>query len=284
MKGNILFSAGMLVVLFFGVMVTGNAQVSIDQRLLIAKDDSAVGGQYSVAVQVKGTAMTAANTLGSATIDVQFDTTKLTYVDASGWAFGSADGYNRSANDNGSFIRIAITGGGVNENLNGTPNGFDLGATYATWVRINFTIDVAGPRELVIDPGSNAVSLYENHGNNPNTGVINSQTLSPPINISNTTVSVAERRGIPAQFAMDQNYPNPFNPSTSIDFALPRQEHVTLDVFNVLGQKVATLVNETRPAGYYTERFEGARLASGIYFYRMTAGRLTFLKKMLMIK
>lgn len=284
MKCNVLVSAGMLVVMLFGMMATGNAQVTIDQKLLITKDDSAVGGQFSIDVQVKGTGMTAANTLGSATIDVQFDTTKLTYVDASGWAFASDEGYNRSANNNGSIIRIAITGGGVNQNEDGTPKGFDLGATYDTWVRINFRIDIAGPRGLIIDSASNAVSLYENHGNNPNTGVINSQPLSPPINITNTTVSVAERRGIPAQFAMDQNYPNPFNPSTSIDFALPRQEHVTLDVFNVLGQKVATLVNETRAAGYYTERFEGARLASGIYFYRMTAGQLTFLKKMLMIK
>jgi hypothetical protein len=55
-------------------------------------------------------------------------------------------------------------------------------------------------------------------------------------------------------------------------------------VFNVLGQKVATLVNETRQAGYYTEKFNAAGLASGIYFYRMSSGGLTFLKKMLMIK
>jgi hypothetical protein len=260
------------------------AQATIDQKLLIVKDDKTAGGQFSIAVQVKGTGLPAANTLGSATIDVKFDTTKIMYVDASKWAFGSADGYNRSANNNAGFIRLAITGGGVNENMDGTPSGFDIGTDYANWVQLNFSILVAEAYTLVIDSASNAVSLYQNHSNIPNNGVINSHPLSAPINITGTSLVVASRPGIPEEFALDQNYPNPFNPSTQIDFALPRQEQVTLDVYNVLGQRVATLVNGPLPAGYYTEKFDGAGLSSGIYFYRLTAGQLTFLKKMLMIK
>ncbi len=153
---------------------------------------------------------------------------------------------------------------------------------YTTWVQLNFTINAAaGYRTLTIAPGSNAISLYVNHANNPNTRVLISQQLSTP---ENTTDVRTASQDVPLHFALEQNYPNPFNPSTIIDFALPRPEHVTLEVFNVLGQKVATLVNETRQAGYYREKFNGAGLASGIYFYQMSSGGLTFLKKMLMIK
>ncbi len=273
-----------LLMLVGGGLIDYARATTVDQKLVVVRQDTSVGGQFTIAVQVKGTGLPAANTLGSATIDVQFDNTKLTYVDATGWAFGSADGYNRSANNNTSFIRLAITGGGVNENNDGTAAGFDVAGTYTTWVHLNFTIAAAsGPLTLTIAPGSNAISLYTNHGNNPNTGVLVSQQLAPAVSVTGPT-SVAYRPGIPATFVVEQNYPNPFNPSTTIDFALPRQEHVRLEVYDILGRKVATLVDESRPAGYYAEKFDGAGLASGIYFYRMSTSEVTFLKKMLMIK
>lgn len=274
-----LWAATLLVL--FGMGTINSVHAGIDQKLLVVQNDATVGGHYNVAVQVKASALTAANTLGSATIDIQFDNTKLTYVNATNWAFGFAEGYNRSANNDTTFIRLAITGGGVNQNNDGTPAGFDVGAAYATWVQLNFTItSTAKYRDMAIAQGSNAISVYVNHANNPNTGVLLSQELSTPEN----TTGVNGGQDVPATFALEQNYPNPFNPSTSIEFALPRQDHVILEVFNVLGQRVATLVNEVRPAGYYTERFHGSGLASGIYFYRMSTSGGTFLKKMLMIK
>jgi hypothetical protein len=280
----ILWVATLLVLAGGGMTNNAEAAATIDQKLVIVQQDTNVGGQFNIAVQVKGTGLGAANTLGSATIDLQFDNSKLTYVNATSWAFGSAQGYNRSANNNSTFIRLAITGGGVNENNDGTPGGFDIGATYSTWVQLNFTVAASGLITMTVAPGSNAVSLYANHGNNPNNGILVSQQLSPPLNITGPTSVAEARRGIPTVYALDQNYPNPFNPSTSIEFALPRQDHVTLEVFNILGQKVATLVDEIRPAGYYTEKFFGAGLASGIYFYRMSASGATMFKKMLMIK
>jgi hypothetical protein len=285
MKPVVIFWVATLLVLAgAGPTNTAEAAGTIDQKLVIVQRDTNVGGHFNIAVQVKGTGLGTANTLGSATIDIQFDRTALTYVNATGWAFGSADGYNRSANNDTTFIRLAITGGGVNENNDGTPAGFDIASTYTTWVQLNFTIaSTTGIYPLTILPGSNAVSLYVNHGNDPNTGVLASQQLSPPINITGPT-SVEEGRGIPTTFALDQNFPNPFNPATTIEFALPHQGHVTLEVFNILGQKVATLVDEARPAGYYTVKFNGAGLASGLYFYRLSAGEATLLKKMLMIK
>ena len=89
---------------------------------------------------------------------------------------------------------------------------------------------------------------------------------------------------LPKVFALDQNYPNPFNPSTKIEYAVPKSSHVLLEVYNVIGQKVATLVNETKSAGYYNATFDASRFASGLYFYSMKAGEVSFLKKMMLVK
>jgi hypothetical protein len=91
-------------------------------------------------------------------------------------------------------------------------------------------------------------------------------------------------RVLPAEFALDQNYPNPFNPGTAIAYALPRASHVRLEVFTLLGERVATLVDETKQAGYHVARFDGSALASGIYFYRLAAGDLKMMKRMLLVK
>jgi len=77
---------------------------------------------------------------------------------------------------------------------------------------------------------------------------------------------------LPTDFALSQNYPNPFNPSTIIRYALPHRSHVTLAVFNTLGQTVAELVNGEIDAGYHEVQFQAGHLASGAYFYRLQAG------------
>ncbi|GAB5409841.1 MAG: hypothetical protein BalsKO_22060 [Balneolaceae bacterium] len=85
-------------------------------------------------------------------------------------------------------------------------------------------------------------------------------------------------------FELSQNYPNPFNPSTNINFTLPVASNVQLTVFNLLGQKVATLVSERRNAGNHSVRFDARSLSSGIYFYQLQAGDLTLQRKMTLIK
>ncbi|MBD3257750.1 T9SS type A sorting domain-containing protein [candidate division GN15 bacterium] len=96
---------------------------------------------------------------------------------------------------------------------------------------------------------------------------------------------------LPGTFALDQNYPNPFNPSTVISYSIaPGQlDRTTLSVFNVLGRKVATLVDEVQGPGQYEVTWDGStdggeRVASGIYFYRLTRGEAAETKKMMLVK
>jgi hypothetical protein len=93
----------------------------------------------------------------------------------------------------------------------------------------------------------------------------------------------------PQCFSLSQNYPNPFNPRTSIEYTLPQDAQVRLTVYNVLGQKVATVVDEHQAAGFKTvwwdgKDAEGDELSSGVYFYRLTAGEFSEVRKMMMVK
>lgn len=88
----------------------------------------------------------------------------------------------------------------------------------------------------------------------------------------------------PAKFALSQNYPNPFNPSTTINYELPKALHVTVKVFNTLGQEVATLVDALQEAGYKTVQFDGSHFSNGVYLYRLQAGDFTATKKLLLLK
>jgi hypothetical protein len=89
---------------------------------------------------------------------------------------------------------------------------------------------------------------------------------------------------MPASIELQQNFPNPFNPSTTIRYALPRRSHVTLGVYNTLGQQVATLVNGEMEAGYHEVRFNATKFASGVYFYRIQAGNFSQARKLLLLR
>lgn len=88
----------------------------------------------------------------------------------------------------------------------------------------------------------------------------------------------------PDNYTLAQNYPNPFNPSTTINFAIPNSEFVTLKVYNILGSEVATLVNENLAGGAYRFNFDAANLASGVYLYELNAGNFREIKKMNLLK
>ena len=107
--------------------------------------------------------------------------------------------------------------------------------------------------------------------------------------------SVLEQEGVPADQAtlpatlLSQNYPNPFNAVTTVQFALPEACEVTLEIFNVIGQKVVTLVGEKLSAGHYNVNWDsrdgnGTPVASGVYLYRLKAGGNIATRKMLLLK
>ncbi len=87
-----------------------------------------------------------------------------------------------------------------------------------------------------------------------------------------------------AQFSLKQNYPNPFNPVTTISYSLPEKTQVNLAVYDVLGRKVASLVNKEQESGVYDVEFDGRNLNSGIYFYELHAGQYSEVKKLLLVK
>jgi hypothetical protein len=89
---------------------------------------------------------------------------------------------------------------------------------------------------------------------------------------------------LPTEFALQQNYPNPFNPTTQIGFTLPVSGFTTLKIYDVVGNEVAILMNETKEAGRYTVPFNGTNLSSGIYFYRLKVNNFTATKKLVLMK
>lgn len=98
--------------------------------------------------------------------------------------------------------------------------------------------------------------------------------------VANTSANV----DVPGQFALEQNYPNPFNPTTMVQFALPKDAFVTIRVYSLVGQEVATLVQGRQPAGYHTAMWDASNVPSGVYFCHMVAGTYTAVRKMVLVK
>jgi hypothetical protein len=97
-------------------------------------------------------------------------------------------------------------------------------------------------------------------------------------------VGVQDEETLPTEFALEQNYPNPFNPSTKISWQSPIGSQQTLKIYDVLGNQVATLVDEYKPAGKYEFEFLASALPSGVYFYQLKADEYTAVKKMILLK
>jgi len=100
----------------------------------------------------------------------------------------------------------------------------------------------------------------------------------------NATTSISNEDLIVQAFSLKSNYPNPFNPTTTIPFWIPVESNVELSVFNLLGQKVATLVSEVKRPGSHEVRFDATTLTSGVYLYRLHAGEFVETRRLMLIK
>jgi fibronectin type 3 domain-containing protein len=97
-----------------------------------------------------------------------------------------------------------------------------------------------------------------------------------------TAVAIIDK--LPSAYQLKQNFPNPFNPSTKINYQLPMTSNVELTVYNLVGQKVATLVSERQEAGYYLVEWDATRFSSGVYFYRIQANDFSNVRKMILVR
>jgi photosystem II stability/assembly factor-like uncharacterized protein len=206
---------------------------------------------------------------------------------------GGQDAASRTTNGGATWIGINIPGAGFVLGLSATGNDFwaaqgpnvyrstNLGATWAT----SYTGTIGTLRHLDFATVGSVVRGWTVS----DIGGIAAALLLP------TGVDDDKDKGIPTSFALDQNYPNPFNPTTTIQFALPVNATVSLKIYNLLGQEVATLVDESKQAGYHEMHWNGrnqygSQVATGVYFYRIEAKPVdggtpfTSLKKMVLIK
>lgn len=181
------------------------------------------------------------------------------------WALSKSDPWITSILTIGSTIFVGTFGDGVWRSTNygntwGQINdGLGSGAYYVLSLGVN---------NQYIFVGTNGSSIWR-------------RPLSQVVTDVNEEINI-----LPEQFSLEQNYPNPFNPTTTIQFDIPKTALVTLKVCDVLGQEVATLVNEKREAGRYNFEFRTSdfEISSGMYFYRIQAGEFVQTKKLLLLK
>jgi hypothetical protein len=102
--------------------------------------------------------------------------------------------------------------------------------------------------------------------------------------LSSIATDVSASNNLPIKYSLEQNHPNPFNPTTTINYSLPSEGNVTLKIYDIQGNEVITLVNETKVAGYYNVVFNASNLSSGLYFYSIRSGDFLSTKKMLLLK
>ncbi|MCU7494909.1 MAG: CHRD domain-containing protein [Ignavibacteria bacterium] len=148
---------------------------------------------------------------------------------------------------------------------------FNGGATNGVWLMLNDTTNAANNLAALFNN-----QLFVNLTGGPSAPIGRTFTPNP------TSVSLI--KASPESFDLGQNYPNPFNPTTTIRFSIPSAGNVSLHIYNVIGQKVATLVDGQLRAGQYEVSFDGSRIASGVYFYRISFQNNIVTKKMMLVK
>ena len=145
----------------------------------------------------------------------------------------------------------------------------------------SFTSGPAAPAPWEFTHTFTTVGLHpyycEPHGGPGGTGMAAVVIVHNPVSVSDDDL-------IADKFELLQNYPNPFNPATKIEYRISDQSFVSLKVYNILGDEVATLVNEEKPEGMYEVTFDAFNLSSGMYLYKLQAGSFVEMKKMILLR
>ncbi len=162
------------------------------------------------------------------------------------------------------------------------------------WMTGGFAATAAGPTDIhqvissgpyTIAPGATKTISFALVAGDSSLANIQQNADAAKAKWRRLIVGIADNGGVvPLHYELRQNYPNPFNPTTAISYQLIANSHVTLDVFDVLGRKVATLVNEIHQPGVYTVRWDASPYPSGVYFYRLEAGEFRATRKLMVLK
>ena len=148
-------------------------------------------------------------------------------------------------------------------------------SVYSGFLPYNVHVNTTAGHAMVTDAGILG---------NFNSGSMTTGCSVPPVQSNSSIITINELPSTPIGFVLEQNHPNPFDNSTIIRYELPVSSHVKLEVFNLLGEKIATLVDGIETAGYKTVEFNANNRSGGIYYYRLTADKFSETKKMVLIK
>jgi hypothetical protein len=228
-----------------------------DASIRIAAAEVAVGDTFSLPVTVVHT-----RDLASSTMNIAYDPSRVRFVDA-----------RPAASDAGLSLTYSLTSdGNVSISVSGTQSiGRDsvvLEELVFTSTQKTGTTNLALQQVQCFTPTMSNIPVQQILGGNV--------TIGP--------AGVRNHAGLPLSFWLSQNYPNPFNPTTRIRYSLPQRAHVTLSVYNIVGQKVKDLVDAEEEAGEHDVLFDAHRVASGVYFYRIQAGKYVQTRKLLVLR
>jgi len=270
-------------------------------ELIDSNSDSAIQGQTFVGGLVGYNA--------SSNILTSFSSGNITGLD---WGAGGLVGYNHGSSISDSYSLSNVTGdrtvgGLVGENDGSITNSYSIGAVIGnenvggligvddgTTSNSYWNIETSGQDTSAGGEGRTTEQMtypydaetyvnwdFENIWAHDHDYTVNA---GYPHLGEGIPTSIETEEDIPLQVKLHQNYPNPFNPVTTIQYELPQQQEVRLEVFNVLGRRVAVLFSGSQQAGYHSIQFDASRLASGMYLYRLQAGNVVLTQKMMLVK
>ncbi len=249
---------------------------TIEQWLDVVRNDEVVGGELHVEIKVKGTNLTAANTLGSLTIDVIIDVIQIELTGVAQGVIVDTDGYSivlsvndlpLTVNPNDRAVRFGFTGGNIGPGFL-EKDGHDVSVSYETYITLQFTIlDDQLPADLLVDNLTNQVGLFNSHSNSNNSGVINDQILSEPINIFNEPLPV-ELVSFSANYS-GSKVGLEWATATEIDNYGFQIERKSVEEENAQWRKLGFVAGSGNSNKNINYQFSDENLNSDHYFYRL---------------